>query len=207
MQQTTAQLLAALMAFVHGGLWILVSRWERSGRRARLTARYYPPGPVRWGGDLAQVVPLLCPVVVVVAPGWGYQGPLNWSSGIDPALQGVGLGLWVVGLGVVLWAARALGRYMGVDGVAVNHELVTSGPYRYVRHPVYGSSTAIAVGIALVFRSYLLLGVAGVWIAASLWWADAEEELLASSAGLGEAYRAHVDRTGRFLPRIRRTRR
>jgi hypothetical protein len=39
-------------------------------------------------------------------------------------------------------AARVLGRYMSVDDVTVDHERVPSGPYRYVRHPVYGSFTA-----------------------------------------------------------------
>lgn len=182
----------------------MVSRWERPGRGAPLQTRLRPPPHIGWGGDLAQVAPLLYPILVVVAPGWGYDGWLNWSSGIDVVLQATGLSLWVLGVGVVVWAARVLGRYMAVSGVAVDHELVTSGPYRYVRHPVYGSSTAIAVGTALVFRSYLLVGVAAVWVAATLWWVGAEEELLASPEAFGDTYRAYADRTGRFLPRLRR---
>jgi protein-S-isoprenylcysteine O-methyltransferase Ste14 len=165
-----------------------------------------PPPLIGRGGDLAQVVPLLYPILVVVAPGWGYDGWLNWSSGIDLVLQGIGLGLWTVGMAVVVWAARVLGRYMSVDGVTVDHELVTTGPYRYVRHPVYGSFTAIAAGISLVFHSYLLAGVAVVWVVAAAWWVAAEEELLASPEGLGDAYRRYAERTGRFLPRLRQSR-
>ncbi len=95
---------------------------------------------------------------------------------------------------------------MSVDGLAVDHELVTSGPYRYVRHPVYGSFTAIAAGVSLVFRSYLLVAVAAVWVVATAWWAPAEEELLASPEGFGDAYRRYAERTGRFLPRLRPSR-
>lgn len=205
MRAATAQLLAALMTAAHLAVWVLASRWERPGREARLRVRLLPPRLIGRGGDLAQVVPLVYPAFVVVAPGWGYDGLLNWSSGVDPVLQGIGLGLWAVGMVVVVWAARVLGRYMSVEGVTVDHELVTSGPYRYVRHPVYGSFTAIAVGLSLVFRSYLLAAVAVVWVAATVWWVTAEEQLLASPEGLGDAYRKYTERTGRFLPRLRRT--
>ena len=206
MDAATAQLLAALMTAAHGVLWILGSRWERPGRDARLRARLRPPRLIGRGGGLAQVVPLLYPVFVVVAPGWGYDGLLNWSSGIDLVLQGIGLGLWAVGMAVVVSAARVLGRYLSVDGVAVDHELVTSGPYRYVRHPVYGSFTAIAAGVSLVFRSYPLVGAAVVWVVATAWWVAAEEELLASPDGFGDAYCRYAERTGRFLPGLRRSR-
>jgi protein-S-isoprenylcysteine O-methyltransferase Ste14 len=107
---------------------------------------------------------------------------------------------------LLLWASHALGQYLSVNGVAVDHELVTRGPYRYVRHPVYASSTAIAVGTTLVFRSYVLLGLSVVWILSSAWWVAAEERLLASSDGFGDAYRRYASQTGRFLPRVRRAR-
>lgn len=204
MQTVAAQLLAVLMTVAHSAVWLLVSRWERPGRHARLRAKLRPPATVGRGGDLAQVVPLLYPAVVIVAPSWGYHGWFNWSSGVDVLLQGVGLGLWAAGIVVVVWSAWVLGRYMSVNGLTVDHQLVSSGPYRHVRHPVYASFTAIAVGTSLVFRSYLLLGVAVAWVAASTWWVTAEEELLASSQGFGDEYRAYSQRTGRVLPRLRR---
>jgi protein-S-isoprenylcysteine O-methyltransferase Ste14 len=206
-QAGTVRLLAVLMGAVHGVVWLLATRWERPGRTASLRASLHPPLAVR-GGDVTLVVPLLLyPVVVAIAPEWGYEGLWSWSSRGDRALQGSGLGLWSAGVFVSIWASRILGRYLSVDGVAEDHELVASGPYRYVRHPVFGSFTAIAAGLGLVFRSYLLLGVAAVWLAAALWWARAEEALLASPVGLGDAYRSYRERTGRFLPRRRRVRR
>jgi protein-S-isoprenylcysteine O-methyltransferase Ste14 len=203
----TVRLLAVVMGATHGMVWVVGSRWERPGRTARLRVSLRrPPVAVR-GGYVALVVPLLYPVGAVIAPGWSYAGPLNWSTRIDAALQSAGLVLWAAGVIVLLWAARVLGGYMSQDGVTEDHEVVDSGPYRYVRHPVYGSFTAISVGLGLVFRSYLLVGVAAVWLAASLWWAAAEEALLSSSEGLGATYRSYSQRTGRFLPRLRRSRR
>lgn len=195
------------MVAVHGLVWVLASLWERPGRRAPLRARISPPPILRWGGDLAQVTPLVYPALIVIAPGWGYDGWLNWSSGIDRPLQAVGAGIWVGGIAVVVWASRVLGRHLAVNGLAVDHELIVRGPYRYVRHPVYGSFTAIAVGVALIFRSYLLVAVTITWLMATRWWVAAEEELLASPEGFGDAYRRYADRTGRFLPKPRRTQR
>ena len=207
MQAATVQLLAVLMGAAQGLVWILVSRWERPGRTARLRASLrLPPLAVR-GGYVALVVPLLYPAVVVIAPGWGYEGWLNWSSPIDAVLQGAGVGLWAAGMAVLVWAARVLRRYMDVNGVTEDHELVAWGPYGYVRHPVYGSFTAITAGLGLVFRSYLLAAVAAVVLAAGMWWAAEEETLLASPEGLGDAYRTYSERTGRFLPTLRRLRR
>jgi len=129
---------------------------------------------------------------------------MNWSTGIDLVLQAAGLALWAAGIAVGLWAAQAIGGYGAFSGVTVEHQLVSDGPYRYVRHPIYTALIAIAVGTMLVFRSYLLLGVAALSIVTHLWWAAAEEKLLSSPEGLGDVYRAYASRTGRFLPRVRR---
>jgi protein-S-isoprenylcysteine O-methyltransferase Ste14 len=203
----TAQLLAVLMGVAQGVVWRLASRWARPGRTARLRASLPQPSPAVRGGEVALVVPLLYPVLVVVAPRWAYEGWTNWSFRSDLVLQAIGLGLWVVGMVVLVRAARVLRGYLDVDGVTDDHVLVVSGPYEYVRHPVYASFTAITTGLGLVFRSHVLVGVAAVWLGASLWWVAAEEALLASPRGLGDAYRTYSRRTGRFLPRLRRVRR
>jgi len=200
------QLLAAGMAATNAAAWVLWSRWERPGYGVELRARLKPPPFIGRGSDLIQVAPLVYPVLVVAAPGWAYEGWFNWSTGIDLVLQAVGLGLWALGLGVGLWAAQAIGSYGAVSGVTVDHHLVRDGPYRYIRHPIYTALIAIAVGTTLVFRSYLLLGVAALSAGTHLWWATAEENLLSSPEGLGHAYVTYASRTGRFLPRVRRAR-
>jgi len=194
------------MAAVNTAAWLLWSRWERPGYDLELRARVNPPPFLGRAGDLVQVFPLLYPVLVVVAPDWAYGGRFNWSTGIDVALQVAGLGLWALGIAVGLWAARAMGGYGAISGVTVDHHLVSDGPYRYVRHPIYSALIAIAVGSTLVFRSYLLLVVAAMSIYAHLWWAAAEEKLLSSPDGLGDDYRSYASRTGRFLPWMKKRR-
>lgn len=194
------------MSATNAAAWMLWSRWERPGYGVELRARLQPLPLLGRGGDLVQVAPLVYPVLVVVVPGWAYVGWLNWSTSIDPALQTLGFGLWALGVAVGLWAARAIGEYGAVIGVTVDHRLVSDGPYRYVRHPIYTAMITITLGTTLVFRSYLLLGVAALSIGAHLWWAAAEEKLLRSPDGLGNTYRTYASGTGRFLPRLRRGR-
>jgi protein-S-isoprenylcysteine O-methyltransferase Ste14 len=194
------------MAAVNATSWVFWSRWERPGYGVELRARLEPPPLISRGGDLAQVAPLVYPVLVVAAPGWAYEGWLNWSTDIDRVLQAVGLALWALGLAVGLWAGQAIGSYGAVSGVTVDHQLVSDGPYRYMRHPIYTALSAVAVGTTLVFRSYLLLGVAAFSAVTHLWWASAEERLLASPDGLGHVYDTYASHTGRFLPRARRGR-
>lgn len=201
------QVLAAVMSATNAVAWVLASRWERSGQGLDLRARVRPVPLIGGAGsDLVQVIPFAYPVVVVVAPGWAYEGRLNWSSQIDLFLQAVGLILWALGIAIGVWAARAIGGYGGVSGVTDDHQLVSGGPYRYVRHPIYTAIIANALGTALVFRSYLLLGVAALSIVIHRWWAVAEEKLLSSPEGLSDAYRSYASHTGRFLPRVRRAR-
>lgn len=205
MTRAPVQLLAALMAATNTAAWLVWSRWERPGHDLELRARVETLPLVGRGSDLIQIVPFVYPVLVVVAPSWTYDGLLNWSTSIDVPIQAAGLGLWALGIAVGLWAARAMGGYGAVSGVTVDHRLVSGGPFQYVRHPIYTAIIAIAVGTTLVFRSYVLLVVAALSIAVHLWWATAEERLLSSPKGLGDDYRAYASRTGRFLPRRRRT--
>lgn len=193
------------MALTNAAAWVLWSRWERPGYDLELEAHVKPLPLIGRGGGVVQIVPFVYPLLAVIAPGWAYDGWLNWSTEVDLALQGTGLGLWAVGIAVMLWAARAMGAYSAVAGVTVDHQLVSDGPYRYVRHPIYTALIAIAVGTTLVYRSYLLVIVAALSIFAHLWWAASEEKLLSSTEGLGDDYHTYASRTGRFLPRLRQS--
>jgi protein-S-isoprenylcysteine O-methyltransferase Ste14 len=198
------RLLATVMAAVNVSAWIVVSRWERPGRSARYRVKLRAPSLIELGFNAGLYTSLVYPVLVVVAPRWTFEGPGNWSSRRDGALRAGGLVSWILGMAVMLWASRVMGRHLAIDGLAEDHELVTHGPYRYVRHPVYASFAAIVIGTALVFRSSVLAGFSVMLMVTGRWWANAEERLLASSEGFGDVYRAYAARTGRFLPRLRR---
>jgi protein-S-isoprenylcysteine O-methyltransferase Ste14 len=196
------RLLAVVMAAVNASAWIAVSRWERPGARAQHRVRLRAPRLVRLGFGAGLYASLLYPVLVVVTPRRTFEGKGNWSSRRDGALQTSGLILWMLGMAVLVWASRVMGRHLAIDGLAEDHDLVTHGPYRYLRHPVYASFAAIAIGTTLVFRSYVMLGLSVMMVVTGRWWANAEERLLASSQGFGDAYRTYAARTGRFFPRL-----
>lgn len=200
------RILAMVMGATHGILALLAARREAPGREAAVRASLpRPPGWAR-AGYAALVVPLVYPAVVAIAPEWAQAGAMSWSSPVDAILRGIGVAAWTAGVCVLVWASWAMGHLTGVDGMAEGQELVTSGPYRYVRHPIYACFTVVVLGLALTFRSYVLVAVAAAWLMSGLWWAAAEEALLSSTEGFGDRYLAYRSSTGRFLPRVRRER-
>ena len=112
-----------------------------------------------------------------------------------------GLILTILGLAFAAWARDVLGRnWSGRIIIQVDHQLITAGPYAYVRHPLYtGLITALA-GTALVAGDYG--AILGFVIAVNIFRLKArrEEQLLESEFGITySTYRAH---TGGILPRI-----
>jgi protein-S-isoprenylcysteine O-methyltransferase Ste14 len=62
-----------------------------------------------------------------------------------------GLAVCVAGLGLAVWARRYLGRNWGTPmSLKEGHELVTTGPYRVIRHPIYTGILTAMLGSSLV---------------------------------------------------------
>jgi len=78
----------------------------------------------------------------------------------DPLLQGIGLALFVLGLGLALWARFYLGRNWGMPMTQkADPELVRTGPYRTIRHPIYSSIILAMVGTGLAVNLYWLIAL------------------------------------------------
>ena len=78
----------------------------------------------------------------------------------DPWLQGIGLAVFVLGLALAVWARIYLGRNWGMPmSEKVDLELVTRGPYRTVRHPIYSGIVLAKVGTAIAVSVYWLIAV------------------------------------------------
>jgi protein-S-isoprenylcysteine O-methyltransferase Ste14 len=78
----------------------------------------------------------------------------------DPVLQGIGTGLFLAGLGLAVWARVYLGRNWGTPmSEKVDAELVTSGPYRYIRNPIYSGLILAAIGTAVAVSWYWVVAV------------------------------------------------
>jgi protein-S-isoprenylcysteine O-methyltransferase Ste14 len=71
----------------------------------------------------------------------------------DPWRAGAGLGLFAIGLWFAIWARVHIGRNWGTPMSRKDKpELVTSGPYRLVRHPIYSGILSAGVGTAIALN-------------------------------------------------------
>lgn len=79
----------------------------------------------------------------------------------NPWLQGIGLALFVLGLALAVWARTFLGKNWGLPMTQkADPELVTNGPYRTIRHPIYTGMLLAMVGTAIAVSLYWLIAVA-----------------------------------------------
>lgn len=152
---------------------------------------------------VATVVLLL--VVVRVATGTLHftNFGLIFSHGIFPQSAARGFAaaaLSVVGVGFAIWARVCLGRnWSPRPAVKEHHELVTTGPYAYVRHPIYTGLILMAFAIALTSSIW---GV-GIFVIASLVLISRiyKEEMIMLEL-FPDAYPMYQARTKRLIPLV-----
>jgi protein-S-isoprenylcysteine O-methyltransferase Ste14 len=90
----------------------------------------------------------------------------NSAVNSDPWLAGLGLVLFAAGLGFAIWARVHIGRNWGTPmSQKDDPELVTSGPYQLVRHPIYSGVIVAGVGtaVALTWSWLIAVALAGVY--------------------------------------------
>ena len=126
---------------------------------------------------------------------------LKWSYlELPHRLRAMGLGLGAMAGALWIWTFRTLGPNL-TDTVVTrkNHTLVTSGPYRWVRHPFYDALALFVAAVFLITANWFLLVTGVLVLALILLRTRKEEQNLV--ARFGDEYRAYMRRTGRFLPR------
>jgi len=78
----------------------------------------------------------------------------------DPWLEFIGLALFVLGLALAVWARVYIGRNWGMPmSEKADPELVTTGPYHTVRHPIYSGIILAMIGTAIAVSVYWLVAV------------------------------------------------
>ena len=114
------------------------------------------------------------------------------------AVRAIGAALVACGLGTAVWARVTLGRNWGMPMTEKDEpELVTSGPYRRVRHPIYSGIVLATVGTALAVNWGWLV-VAGVMGAYFVYSAVTEERILTQQ--FPEAYPRYQAHTKLLIP-------
>lgn len=100
-------------------------------------------------------------------------------------------------------ATRALGSQLRFDAaIGIEHDLVQSGPYRVLRHPIYGSMLCLLWGIGLVATPVWLFAAAAViFVAGTEIRVQIEDRLL--SERFGESFRQYRRSTRAYVPILR----
>lgn len=151
---------------------------------------------------------LLCMLAWLIGLVAYFAFPQKISRFDLPLAPWIRWGGFVVGLlGVVLlgWADHTLGENLSISlRIRPDHTLVANGPYRRIRHPIYAAGLLFTTGISILaanalFAACFLGGIIPFYVIRI----RKEERMMLTE--FGDAYRQYMRRTGRVLPRLRRT--
>ena len=159
--------------------WLAAARWSKQGSRRR---RALPPG-----------LRIIVLAGIVIRLAGSHTGAVR-----APALAAVGTALFVAGLALAVWARLTLGRNWGMPMTLKDEpELVTSGPYRSIRHPIYTGILLAMLGTALATYvvAFVIFAVMGAYFVYS---ARVEDGLMAKS--FPSTYPAYRRRTKMLVP-------
>jgi len=162
---------------------------RRGGHETRARHRGGSRGPV--AANLAAVGLFFLSLII-------FSGSANGVTALLMAASGSPLA--VAGAALVLRSRAELGpAWSLVPKAGQETGLVTTGPYRWIRHPIYLGFALLALGEALAFRNWLACSIALCGIAPTFAWrARAEETLL--SRTFGEGYGLYQRRTKLIFP-------
>jgi protein-S-isoprenylcysteine O-methyltransferase Ste14 len=122
------------------------------------------------------------------------------SLRIPVAAQVFGVILMWLGLATRIWAVAALGRaFRTTVEVDPDQALVTSGPYKWIRHPSYAGLLLILAGFGFARGNWLSAGACLALPLPALAWRIRVEEAELRRV-LGNAYRAYQTKTARLIP-------
>jgi protein-S-isoprenylcysteine O-methyltransferase Ste14 len=151
-------------------------------------------GRIPWSREL-RIRALIVALAVVLVRFGVFRGHGVQS---DPWRAGIGLALFAAGLLFAIWARIHIGRNWGTPMTQKSDpELVTSGPYRLVRHPIYSGILVANVGTAAAL-SWFWLAAFGLDAIYFIYSATVEEKFLTEQ--FPDAYPAYKRSTKMLVP-------
>jgi protein-S-isoprenylcysteine O-methyltransferase Ste14 len=148
--------------------------------------------------SLLGLLAFISTIVYVVNPNW-----LSFASLPFPAwLRWIGIGISLSGFALLQWAQVTLGRsWSDTPRMMKEQALVTSGPYRIIRHPIYTAFLLILSSTLFISSNWLIgitwIGMTVLEIASRIGF---EEALMLEY--FGDRYRDYMKKTGQLLPRL-----
>jgi protein-S-isoprenylcysteine O-methyltransferase Ste14 len=184
------------------GLWLVfVAYWAVAAVGAKRNASRH-----LWGGGIGlRLIVVLLIATMLRSPSLReYLAETQRSASRSDVLGWTGVALCVIGFGLAISARWYLGRNWGMPMSRKEQpELVKSGPYAYIRHPIYTGLILAMLGSAIgvnIFLAVLLVPVSAYFIY------SARQEESAMLQLFPEQYAAYVARTGMLVPSLFRRR-
>ena len=154
-----------------------------------------------WTSKLAGILGLIGLIAVIgyaIQPGW-----FAWAALPLPLwLRWTAVGVALSGFALLQWAQNSLGQnWSDTPRMIKDQSLVTSGPYQFIRHPIYTAFLLILGSTLLISANWLIgfawIGMTALEVASRI---SFEENLMLEF--FGDQYRDYMKRTGRLLPKF-----
>lgn len=139
----------------------------------------------------------LSPFVYLINPQW-----MAWSKiGLPEWVRWLGVGIGLLCIFMIYWLFSSIGS--GITPTSATrrqHTLVTSGPYRWVRHPLYTVGSSLFISFGMMADNWFIAALGLLAFIAMAIRTPKEEANLVEK--FGDEYREYMKRTGRFLPKF-----
>lgn len=138
-------------------------------------------------------------LLFLINPMW-----MAWSTVALPAtLRSAGIVIMALGAALHVWGMHHLGKNLTLSiRTRKGHTLTTTGPFAWVRHPLYIGGMVESIGVCMLLANAMVaLCVLAFWTLV-VWRTPLEEKALRDAFGL--PYNSYCQQVGRFLPRFRR---
>lgn len=185
---------ALIIAFVaHRGYYT-----KKAARPENDTLKKREEGLATKLAELLSFIGFIAMIAYVINPSC-----LSWASlSFSVWLRWLGIGIALAGFALLQWAQVTLGRsWSDTPRMMKEQELIISGPYQFIRHPIY-TAFILILGSTLFISSNWLIGLtwAGMTVLDIASRIGFEESLMLEY--FGEQYREYMKKTGRLLPRL-----
>ena len=139
----------------------------------------------------------LSPFVYLINPAW-----MNWSKiGLPEPLRWLGVGIGVLCVLGIYWLFSSIGSGISpTSATRKEHTLSTSGPYRWVRHPLYTVGSMLFISFGMMADNWFIAALGILAFIAMAKRTPQEEANLIEK--FGDEYREYMKHTGRFFPKV-----
>ena len=140
----------------------------------------------------------LSPLVYLLNPLW-----MAWSKiGLPDWVRWLGVGMGILCTGLIYWLFSSIGSGITpTSATRKQHTLVTSGPYHWVRHPLYTVGSSMFISFGMMADNWFIAALGMLTFIVMAIRTPKEEANLIQK--FGDEYREYMKRTGRFLPRLK----